>query len=235
VHKEAPRHQQTAINHMPDDLFPSLDNKFQRRVAEKLQTHFGDEAPTIAKDSWDRLKPILAAYKREAEYLRRFLNKGQAAKLRIVAQRSGKLLAAIEDADDAGLSKIIKDCLKEATLDAIRHELGTWSQELDIEAREEPFLEDRSRENLYRNFENWWRQATGENPKIEEGMEGFPPPTAFMFVAREVFNLHGMPHPTGSSYKALKDQRRNSKARSKKIKKLGEMLNELANRSSDNS
>jgi len=220
---------------MTDDLFPSLDDQFQRRMAEKLQTHFGDEAPTIAKDSWDRLKPILAAYKREAEYVREFLNKGQATKLRIVAQRSGKLLAALEDADDAGLSKIIKDRLQKATLDAIRHELGVWSKELDIEAREEPFLEDRSRENLYLNFEWWWQQATGESPKIEEGMEGFPPPTPFMFVAREVFNLHGMPHPTGSSYKALKDQRRNSKARSKKIKKLGEMLNELANRSSDNS
>lgn len=217
---------------MTDDLFPSLDERVQRRIAENLREHFGGNAPCIPAERWDALKPILAAYKRDAEFFRGFLNKGQAAKLRKVAQTSKKLLSALEEADTAGVSKSIGDRLENLTLEAIQEALGVLAKELEIETRDEPFLEDRSRENLYRNFGIWWQHTTGQAPRIEEGIEGHPPPTPFMFVANEVFSLPGMPQPTGASYKSLKDQRRKVNARSEKITRLGEMLNDIELRSS---
>jgi len=217
------------------DVFPSLNEDVQRRVQKGLRELFREAAPKIEPESWEKLKPILAKFKRDAEYLRGFVNKGEVAKLRKISERAQKLLTAIKDADKAGLSVIVTDALKESpsddeqhTLEDFQGALETLVETLMIEPRDEPFLKDTSREYLVEWFGYWWRSSTGQEPDIQEGIKGDPPPTAFMYVANEVFNLPGMPHPTGVSYKSLKDQFRNIRNRKAKLDRLGDHLSKLS-------
>lgn len=219
---------------MSQDFFPSLNQAFQSRVQKDLQKHFGEAAPDIGADSWKKLKPLLASYKRDAEFLRGFVNKGEVAKLRQISEKTQKLLTALEDAGEAGLTVIIADALKRTpsddvqySLDEVRSALEALAENLMIKPRDEPFLKDTSREDLVERFVGWWSSSTGEEPKIKEGIEGFPPPTPFMYVANEVFNLPSMPHPTGASYKSLKDHFRNIRNRKARIDRLGKDLSNL--------
>lgn len=225
---------------MTQDVFPSLTQEFQSRVQSGLRKHFKEAAPEIDAESWQKLKPILAAYKRKAEFLRGFVNKGQVTKLRRISERTQKLLAALQEADEAGLTLIVEHALRGNplnddffALDDLRSGLEALVQNLTTKPRDEPFLVDTSREYLVEFFVNWWRRSTGEEPKIEEGIEGFPPPTPFMYVANEVFCLPGVPQPTGASYKSLKDRLRDIGDRKKKIDRIGRHFSELFGSQSD--
>ncbi|KJS42965.1 MAG: hypothetical protein VR71_12260 [Roseovarius sp. BRH_c41] len=225
---------------MTQDVFPSLTQEFQSRVQSGLRKHFKEAAPEIDAESWQKLKPILAAYKRKAEFLRGFVNKGQVTKLRRISERTQKLLAALQEADEAGLTLIVEHALRGNplnddffALDDLRSGLEALVQNLTTKPRDEPFLVDTSREYLVEFFVYWWRRSTGEEPKIEEGIEGFPPPTPFMYVANEVFCLPGVPQPTGASYKSLKDRLRDIEDRKKKIDRIGRRFSELFGSQSD--
>lgn len=225
---------------MTRDLFPSLTQEFQSRVQSDLRKHFKEAAPEINAESWEKLKPILATYKKEAEYLRGFVNKGEVAKLRRVSEKTQNLLTALEQADEAELTLIVEHDLKEGlsddaqySLDDLRGALETLVQNLTTQPREEPFLKDTSRECLVERFGDWWRRSTGTEPKVQEGIERFPPPTPFMYVANQVFNLPNMPPPTGASYKSLKDHFRNIRNRKNKIARLGEHISNLSGPQSD--
>ena len=172
--------------------------------------------------------------------MRGFVNKGQVAKLRRISAKTQNLLTALEQADDAGLTLIVEHALKEDlsddaqySLDDLRGALEALIKNLTTQPRDEPFLEDTSREHLVEWFASWWRSSTGQKPKIQERIEGSPPPTPFMYVANEVFNLPSMPHPTGASYKSLKDHFRNIRNRKKKRARLGEIISNLSGPPSD--
>lgn len=225
---------------MTQDLFPSLNEEFQSRVQSGLRKHFEEAAPEIDAESWEKLKPILAAYKEKAEYLRGFVNKGQLAKLRQISVKTQNLLTALEQADEAGLTLIVEHALRgdisddaQYPLDDLREGLKALVENLTIQPRDEPFLTDTSREYLVEWFAHWWCSSTSEEPKILEGIEGLPPPSPFMYVANEVFNLPSMPHPTGASYKSLKDHFRNTGNRKKKLARLGEHISNLSGPLSD--
>lgn len=225
---------------MTQDLFPSLHEEFQSRVQSGLRKHFKEAAPEIDAESWKKLKPILAAYKENAEYLRGFVNKGEVAKLRQISHKTQNLLTALEQADEVGLTLIVEHALKgdlsddaKYSLDDLRGGLKALIKNLTTQPRDKPFLEDISREYLVEWFAYWWRNSTGQEPIIEEGMKGFPPPTPFMYVVNEVFNLPSMPPPTGASYKSLKDHFRNIRTRKKKLARLGEHISNLSNPQSD--
>jgi len=225
---------------MTRDVFPNLTQAFQCRVQSGLRKHFGARAPEIDAESWEKLKPILAAYKKNAEYLRGFVNKGQVAKLRQISEKTQSLLMALEQADEAGLTLIVEHALNGNNSDDAQHAvddlqgvLEALVKNLTTQPRDEPFLKDTSREHLVEWFMYWWRRSTGEEPKIQEGIEGFPPPTPFMYVANEVFNLPSMPHPTGASYKSLKDHFRNIRTRKNKIARLGKHISSLSGPQSD--
>jgi hypothetical protein len=225
---------------MTQDIFPSLHQEFQKRVANGLRKHFGEAAPEIDAESWEKLKQILAGYKQDAEFFRGFVNKGEVTKLRRISEKTQTLLKALDNADEAGLLVIVADALKrtpseaaQCSLDDLRDALKTLVGNLMIEPRDEPFLKDTSREHLVERFTIWWRHSTGETPKIEEGHKDFPPPTPFMYVANEVFSLPSMPQPIGASYKSLKDHRRNIRNRNSQFKRLGEHLSKLSGSQSD--
>lgn len=225
---------------MTKDLFPSLHEEFQCRVQSGLRKHFKAAAPEIDAESWEKLKPILAAYKEQAEFSRGFLNKGQVAKLRRVSEKTENLLTALKQADQAGLTLIVEHALKgepsdnpQCSPDNLRGALEALVNNLTTQPRDEPFLKDTSREYLVECFGYWWHSSTGKKPDVREGIGGFPPPTPFMYVANEVFNLPGMPQPTGSSYKSLKDQFRNIRDRNNKIARLGKSLSNLFDPLSD--
>ncbi|MBS4010293.1 MAG: hypothetical protein KGZ72_06010 [Roseovarius sp.] len=226
---------------MTQDVFPSLTQEFQSRVQSGLRTHFKEAAPEIDAESWQKLKPILAAYKKEAEFLRGFVNKGEVAKLRLISKKTQNLLTALEQADEAGLTLIVEHALHGDLFDDdyysladLRGGLEALVQNLTTKPREDPFLKDTSREYLVEFFVYWWRRSTGEEPKIEEGIEGFPPPTPFMYVANEVFCLPGMPQPNGASYKSLKDRFRGIRDRKRKIERVGKRFSELFGSQSEN-
>lgn len=225
---------------MTQDVFPSLNQEFQSRVQSDLRKHFKEAAPEIDAESWEKLKPILAAYKEEAECSRGFVNKGQVAKLRRISVKTQNLLTVLEQADEAGLTLIVEHALKgdlsddaQYSLDDLRGALEALIKNLTIQPRDEPFLEDTSREYLVEWFVYWWRSSTGQKPKIQERIEGSPPPTPFMYVANEVFNLPSMPHPTGASYKSLKDHFRNIRTRKQKLARLGKHISNLSGPLSD--
>lgn len=225
---------------MTRDLFPSLTPEFQSRVQSDLRKHFKEAAPEIDAESWEKLKPILAAYKKKAEFLRGFVNKGQVARLRRISERTQKLLAALQEADEAGLTLIVEHTLKENpsddapySLDDVRGALEALVKNMTTKPRDEPFLKDTSREYLVERFEHWWRRSTGEEGKIQEGIEGFPLPTPFMYVANEVFSLPDMPQPTGASYKSLKDRLRDIRDRKRKFERVGKHISKLEGSQSD--
>jgi hypothetical protein len=210
------------------DPFPGLSAEAVSRIETGLKKHYRTAAPDISPESWQKLKPILARYRKDAEFLRGFLNKGEASLSNGIATRSGKLISDLAKARDKGLDVLVERAIAPLTVHEFEAILGSLATELAIAPRDEPFLPDNSRERLYENFEVWWRHATGEAPWIEEGEAGKPPPTPFMFVAREVFNLSGMHGPTGASYKALKDLRRSVRDRNRNFKELGRRLAALA-------
>lgn len=225
---------------MTRDLFPSLTQELQSRVQSDLRKHFKEAAPEINAESWKKLKPILAAYKKKAEFLRGFVNKGQVARLRRISERTQKLLAALQEADEAGLTLIVEHALRGnpfdddcSALDDLRGGLEALVQNLTTEPRDEPFLKDTSREYLVERFVHWWRRSTGKEPNIKEGIEGLPPPTPFMYVANEVFSLPGMPPPNGASYKSLKDRLRYIRDRKRKFERVGKHISKLEGSQSD--
>lgn len=206
------------------DPFPSLNREAVERIEAGLKQNYRTAAPTILAESWQRLKPILATYREDAEFLRRFLNKGQASLLQGISKRSEKLLADLTKAKDQGLGLLVESAVAPLTVEAFEETLRSMVDELSIEPRDGPFLKDVSREHLYQNFVIWWRRATGEAPWIMEGQAGKPPPTPFMFVANEVFNLPGMPGPTGASYASLMGLQRSLREREEKTRRLREVL-----------
>lgn len=218
---------------MTQDRFLSLDAAFQKRVADKLRKNFYEAAPEINADSWEKLKPVLAAYKRDAEFLRGFVNKGQVRDLNKVAKSAQRLLKDLDDIEGAGLGIFTVEALGATSIKRFRGQLQALSDRFKIEPRDDSFLKDTSRERLVEGFDRWWIRSTRQQPELLEGEKGFPPPTPYMLVANEVFNLPGMPQPTGSSYKALKDQRRIYKGRAKKIQRIAEHLNKLLDPKSD--
>lgn len=206
------------------DPFPNLDEAFARRVQAGLDKHFGNEAPRIAWEHWLKLKPYLAAYKREVEDHRGFLNKGEAQILLDVSKRAAALLAALERACDAGLKVPVSAALEPMTLSDLEDLLRKIEGEFALEGKIAPDIVDMTRADLFSNFEAWWERATDLPATIKEGWSGNSHPTPFMFVANEVFNLPGMPPPTGASYKSLKDFRRADRKRFEKFERLAEAL-----------
>jgi hypothetical protein len=209
----------------PPDLFPSLDEAFARRVQDRLRTRFAHEAPEIAWEDWVKLKPYLAAYKREAEYIRGFLNKGRASVLRDISKRSRALLDAIGRAREAHLEKPISRALGQMALSEFEDLLGTLEEDFRLDGKIAPDLEDMTRADLFANFELWWKRSADMPATIDEGSAGDTWPTAFMFVANEVFTLRGMPVPAmGTSYQSLKNYRHADRTRFEGAKKLAEKL-----------
>ena len=90
------------------DRFPCLDSATIAKIEAGLREIWRSNAPSIDSDRWKELEPKLAQYKQEAEYVRNFINKGQVRLLNSVAQRSDKLLAALEKAEDHGLLLILE-------------------------------------------------------------------------------------------------------------------------------
>ncbi|MCE5972605.1 hypothetical protein LZA78_03830 [Sinirhodobacter sp. WL0062] len=199
-----------------------------KRIEAGLNRHFKTAAPQISAESWQQLTPILARYQREAALLRGFLNKGDANLLNKAAKRSSKLLEDLAKVKESDLTSFIENAIGPSTLNELETTLRVLAQTLSFTPREGQFLQDVSRDNLYMGFETWWQRATGEPPWIEEGRRGKAPPTPFMYVANEVFNLPGMPSPTGASYAALKDLRRRLLKRHQKTARLGERLRALS-------
>ncbi|MBS8225734.1 hypothetical protein DYI42_05735 [Vannielia litorea] len=155
------------------------------------------------------------------------MNKGETKQLNRVSAQARKLLDDLEKAKEKGLIKLLEDAVEPASLEAIEATLQAMTKELGDQPESAPLLHDTSRDTLYLSFETWWRDATGDKPWILEGKDGKPPPTPFMYVANEVFNLPGMPGPTGASFKSLKDFRRNALASRNKAQRLGRKLLEV--------
>ena len=206
------------------DVFPSLDEAFARRVQGDLRKRFPDTAPTIAWEDWCALKPYLARYKESAEYVRGFLNKGQAKLLRDISKRARALRDAITRARDADLGVVVALPFETVPLSDFEDLLLRIELKFVLDGKIAPDWEDTTRVDLYRDFDWWWRNFIKLPSEIEEGSQGTPHPTPFMFVANEVFNLPDMPPPTGSSYKSLKDLRRKNKDRWAGVEKLAESV-----------
>lgn len=207
------------------DYFPSLNEAFTRKVQTALEENFlKEEVPEIAWEDWVKLKRYLAAYKKEAEYVRGFLNKGDAKLLHDISKRSAALLTSLERANSKGLGKIITETIGHIDEQDFKATLCKLHTDYDLGKQIAPELEDMSRANLFSSFEAWWMRATDLPPAIEEGSAEYPHPTPFMFVASEVFNLPGMPAPPGSSYKSLKDFRRADRNRFKYVRDLADAL-----------
>lgn len=209
------------------DVFPSLDEAFARRVQADLYKRFGDEAPTIAWEDWCALKPYLAKYKDDAEYSRGFLNKGQAEKLRKIARSSGTLRKVIDDACEEGLELIVSEAVEPIGLEEFRDGLTRLAHELDLGEKIAPDFEDTTKRELFASFETWWTRVSGLDARIAEGWQGDTYPTPFMFVANEVFNLPQLPGPIGASYKSLKDLRRADRQKNAQFKRKAAALEKL--------
>ncbi|WP_371056848.1 hypothetical protein [Rhodosalinus sp. K401] len=215
------------------DVFPSLNEAFARRVQADLYKRFGDEAPTIAWEDWCALKPDLAKYKDHAEYSRGFLNKGQAEKLRKIARSSWTLRKVIDDACEEGLELIVSESVEPTGLEEFRDGLTRLAHELDLGEKIAPDFEDTTtrelttKRELFASFEMWWTRVSGLDARIAEGWQGETHPTPFMFVANEVFNLPQLPGPIGASYKSLKDLRRADRQKKAQFKRLAAALEKL--------
>lgn len=215
---------------MPDetspqsDLFPSLDEAFAERVQDNLNNRFRTKAPKITWADWVKLKPYLAAYTREAEYVRGFLNKGQARILRDISKRSRALRDAIKRARDRELEVPMGRSLEPVALPEFEKLLIGLEEDFRLDGRIAPDLEDMSRADLFAGLEVWWKRSTDLSPAIEEGSAGDTWPTPFMFVAKEIFNLPGMPAGVGTSYQSLKNYRHADRTRFDKVRKLAGML-----------
>lgn len=229
------------------DVFPTLNEDFARLVQERLNKRFKKKAPQIAWDDWLRLKPHLAAYKRDAEDVQGYLNKGDVAKLHTISKRAAALLEAISQAEQANLGKPIASVLLEPGMeiysDDVREPfpdelersliydfqrlLGRIEKELSLKSKPAPYTLELSRASLFSIFEAWWTQTTGLPAEIVEGWAGNTHSTLFMFVANEIFNMPGMPVTIGASSKSLKNLKRSDRMRFKPEHALGEKLKKL--------
>lgn len=208
--------------------FPSLSPEIIAGIEAHLQKQYKSAAPSISPESWEKLKPILAAYRKDAEFLRGFLNKGEATLSKGIATRSEKLLGDLAKAREKGIDRLVERAIDPLPLGAFEALLRSLATELTVEPRKDPFLPDDSRERLYQNFAAWWQIATGETPQIVDWQTGKIPEPPFMYVARVVFDLPDMPGPPGASYKSLKDFRRKTRDRDHRYQRLAELLADLS-------
>jgi hypothetical protein len=86
-----------------DDRFPGLTEARAKRIQEDLEKRFPSAVAPIPWERWEALKGALATYKKDAAFLRSFLNKGQIAQINKVAKHATRLRAAFLEAEDAGL------------------------------------------------------------------------------------------------------------------------------------
>jgi hypothetical protein len=209
-----------------EDRFPGLTETRARQIEQGLEKRFPGAVEPIPWERWEELKSALVAYKRDAGFLRGFLNKGQIAKINKVAKQAARLRSAILETNEDGLAATVEQAVEPLSIDNIHELLNRMEKRLSIQHRND-FLPDVSRRELYWRFEQWWKTTTGLKAEIAEGSTVEPHPTPFMYVANEVFSLPGMPPPTGASYATLKGLRRELRNERHKIEEFGAALRRL--------